>query len=371
MTSTHVWDYKDVDVDFASGDNGRIDHTDRLRPDSWTGWIHAHMKEYFRIISACTWDDTGYTGGSGYLDGTYTGVELTRVDNGLAGRHCYVDITVSGGAVTALTVTETGNGYINGDVVTLTDTAIINGSGAGFQMTCTGGTGEMGFIWDATKSTNTGAKDVEWMWGMHRNTGTDWRHWQKFTQQNAATAYIYVGTGYSNNGSSNGLGQLDSANKSASTSMWFGAKGSNYKVWVHYDTTAGKEHFAWGDNQYENYQGFFKVDQTGFTPVVNLNSMSQYALFNNYAPYTVTNRTYNEEVCSDSAPTLYIPLDYGVYFSGHTLYCRSVIQGRVPEWLKFTRSVSMSSTPGQLTTSTDGLKQFRRMTDRCVFMEDV
>jgi hypothetical protein len=54
------------------------------------------------------------TGGSGYADGTTNGVSLT----GGSGKGATADITVSGGTVTAVTVSNGGSGYQAGDVLT-------------------------------------------------------------------------------------------------------------------------------------------------------------------------------------------------------------------------------------------------------------
>lgn len=69
------------------------------------------------------------TGGSLYVDNTYTDVPLT----GGAGAGATADITVSGGAVTAVTIVEYGAAYEVGDVLSASNTNL-GGAGSGFSV---------------------------------------------------------------------------------------------------------------------------------------------------------------------------------------------------------------------------------------------
>jgi len=69
------------------------------------------------------------TGGSGYVDGPYTGVPLT----GGSGLSAEASVTVSGGAVTAVTITSVGAGYVVGDVLSA-DAADLGGTGSNFSV---------------------------------------------------------------------------------------------------------------------------------------------------------------------------------------------------------------------------------------------
>lgn len=75
---------------------------------------------------------TGLVGGSGYADGSYPGVQLTSG----TGSGAAADITVTGGVVTAVTLTAGGTGYTAGDVLSAADSSLGNlGTGAGFTIT--------------------------------------------------------------------------------------------------------------------------------------------------------------------------------------------------------------------------------------------
>ena len=78
------------------------------------------------------------TGGSNYLNGTYTDVPLTTSGNGNGGR---ATIVVSGGAVTTVTITSVGYGYEIGDTISATNLNLGNNltpsAGSGFTITLT------------------------------------------------------------------------------------------------------------------------------------------------------------------------------------------------------------------------------------------
>jgi hypothetical protein len=73
------------------------------------------------------------TGGSLYSNGSYTDVPLT----GGTGMTATADITVAGGAVTAVTIVSVGAGYVVGDVLSASDANLGGGGGAGFSVPVT------------------------------------------------------------------------------------------------------------------------------------------------------------------------------------------------------------------------------------------
>jgi len=72
------------------------------------------------------------TGGSAYVNGIYTNVNLT----GGSGAGAKATVTVSGGAVTAVTLTARGAGYQVGNVLSASNTQL-GGAGAGFSIPVT------------------------------------------------------------------------------------------------------------------------------------------------------------------------------------------------------------------------------------------
>jgi hypothetical protein len=73
---------------------------------------------------------TNLVGGSVYLDGSYVNVPLT----GGSGFGATADVTVSGGAVTVVTIVLRGTGYVVGDSLSATDANLGGGGGSGFSI---------------------------------------------------------------------------------------------------------------------------------------------------------------------------------------------------------------------------------------------
>lgn len=73
------------------------------------------------------------TGGSGYLSGTYTSVPLT----GGSGFNAEATIVVTAGAVTSVTITNVGSGYLVGDALSAADASLGNLGGGGFSVPVT------------------------------------------------------------------------------------------------------------------------------------------------------------------------------------------------------------------------------------------
>jgi trimeric autotransporter adhesin len=74
------------------------------------------------------------TGGSGYTDGTYTSVLMTRVSGSTAVTYPTATIVVSGGVVTTVTLTSFGVGFKDTTTVLSAAAASIGGTGSGFTV---------------------------------------------------------------------------------------------------------------------------------------------------------------------------------------------------------------------------------------------
>lgn len=88
------------------------------------------------------------TGGTGYTDGTYPGVALTYSSGSRFSGAPTATVTVSGGAVTAVAITQAGLGFYAADTILTASAATIGGTGSGFSVPVTALTG-------ATSSNNT------------------------------------------------------------------------------------------------------------------------------------------------------------------------------------------------------------------------
>lgn len=114
------------------------------RPDTNQFYISLSMADYALLsgtaIGSGTILDGGnlpvsagtIVGGAGYVDGAYVAVPLT----GGTGTGAEATITVAGGAVTAVVITDGGDNYVIGDILSA-NAANLGGAGAGFTYTVT------------------------------------------------------------------------------------------------------------------------------------------------------------------------------------------------------------------------------------------
>ena len=119
---------KVIYVDASGGDDSKSGH--RISGPKLT--IKAAINDINADISTSI-----KTAGSGYTDANYTNVPLT---GGTTGSGLQADITVSGGAVTACTVTNsTLQEYQIGDILSASDSNLGGSGGSGFELEVTGG----------------------------------------------------------------------------------------------------------------------------------------------------------------------------------------------------------------------------------------
>jgi len=95
-----------------------------LKQPVYSYWNYL-MQGYISTLS-------GLTGGTGYTNGTYTNVPLT----GGLGNSALATIVVAGGAVTSVTVTNSGKLYAINDILSASNT-FLGGAGSGFQIIVT------------------------------------------------------------------------------------------------------------------------------------------------------------------------------------------------------------------------------------------
>jgi hypothetical protein len=119
---------KVIYVDATGGDDNKTGH--RISGPKLT------IKAAIADINADV-DTSIESAGSGYTDGSYTNVPLT---GGTSGSGLQANITVTSGAVTACTVTDTTTleDYQIGDILSAADSNLGGGGGAGFELKVTG-----------------------------------------------------------------------------------------------------------------------------------------------------------------------------------------------------------------------------------------
>jgi hypothetical protein len=101
------------------------------------------------------------TGGTGYTNGTYTGVVMTLSSGSTATTYPTATIVVAGGAVTTVTITSAGVGFKDTTTVLTAPAASIGGTGSGFSVPV------------ATLKSGTLNTAVGYQAGFTNNTGTN------------------------------------------------------------------------------------------------------------------------------------------------------------------------------------------------------
>lgn len=105
--------------------------------------VELHYYYYpISIVKGVTVGLGSITGGSGYIDGYYENVSLT----GGSGINAVASITVSGGAVTAVTLTNGGSLYLVGDTLSASN-YYLGGTGSGFTVPVTNTNNPDGTSW--------------------------------------------------------------------------------------------------------------------------------------------------------------------------------------------------------------------------------
>lgn len=151
LGSTNLGTFKATGIPNASNSSSiAMAHFSSIPPSITTGIINA--------LGAIT-------GGSGYTNGSYSSVALT----GGTGTSATANITVSGGAVTAVTISNRGTGYTAADVLSAS-AANIGGTGSGFSIpvSSTDGTGNI-FASFQAGGTITDAKTANQYNGVYLN----------------------------------------------------------------------------------------------------------------------------------------------------------------------------------------------------------
>ena len=153
-------------------DSATTPFSDWQNPTTRNGWIQLQDIEIKLWLGEICNPVLGtITGGTGYDDGTYTNVEMKRkVDDfytECGGRDLYCDITVSGGAVTACTISRKGNGFTAGDVA-VPVTTTLGSAGEGFEVEITSGDASIGLINDVNRAADPANSYVGWTFGVNR-----------------------------------------------------------------------------------------------------------------------------------------------------------------------------------------------------------
>ena len=115
-------------------------------PSQWS-FYEEHIVAWLGEICNMTLDTGNIISGSGYQDGIYSDVELVRTaTTQKGGKNLKCTVTVTGGGVSDVQITQKGNGFKAGDYLYIPDLAQVGGTGAGFQIQVASGDASIGCL---------------------------------------------------------------------------------------------------------------------------------------------------------------------------------------------------------------------------------
>ena len=305
--------------------------------------------------------------GTGYQDGVYPNVDLNRVAyTQTGGENMKGTVTVTGGGVSSVEITQKGNGFKTGDYITALNLAQVGGTGGGFQAEITSANATIGMI-KSFDFKPQNSYPVSMMIGYERQDGYSYGNEFRRTSS-TTTVYQYGFYAYSQSTSNGGYGTWNNQ-LTTSANMWYSANGAGRDHAVWYNTTPGQRFFLYSDNTYGETFGYVEgirpADETfpnrdEFTPWMMIKGTTSSCIV--YPSNSMANTT---PYSGFETTTLKKPVDNGVLFSGEAIFARGYLVGYLPNNL---RTHSTGATPW-LRTIIDGANVYRRTSD-CLYVKE-
>ena len=194
-------------------------------PTPW-GFVEKHLR--FWMGEMCDPQLGTIIAGSGYQDGSYSGVELKRVASSqTGGEGMLADIEIVGGGVSSVTITRKGNGFKTGDYLTVPNLAEVGGTGGGFQVEVTSADASIGFVYPSSRAIYPNYM-VNQMIGFNR--ADSYKYGNNFYRtSNTSTVYSYGFYSHTPSTSNNNYGSW-SNQITPTVAFWHPANGDGYEL---------------------------------------------------------------------------------------------------------------------------------------------
>jgi hypothetical protein len=118
----------------TTGSNNSAMGVNALQSNTTGGSNSAMGYQALNLLSTSVASLGSVTGGSGYTNGTYNGVQATLSSGSSATTYPTLNIVVSGGSVTSATIATPGKGFKDATTVLTVAAALIGGAGSGFTV---------------------------------------------------------------------------------------------------------------------------------------------------------------------------------------------------------------------------------------------
>lgn len=304
-------------------------------PSIWGFW-----EKHFKIFAGevCNPQLGAITAGTGYTDGVYENVELKR--NGstsVAGQDLLCRVTVAGGGVSSVEVTQKGSGFETGDVLWIANVSQAGGTGSGFLVNVDSADSSVGLMRGPSA---VDSYEMGLMVGIDRHADyTKGVYWHR--SGSTTTTYSHQFYGWSESTTNNGYGSMYVCHSTGVSNSMINT--GNYQIRVIYCTEPNNQFFHFTDSLYK--QGPYLVRMVrdpANGPWPSPQICSEWCLgYNNY----IRNFTNAYESDLTTGAYSYIPqaprVD-GVLWGGLMIHSNSYIAGVCPERMRISMNVTRS-----------------------------
>ena len=307
-------------------------------PSVWS-WVNDHLIDWLGEV--CDPQLGTITNpGSGYVDGVYPNVELRRTASTQTGRnHLLCEVTITGGGVSGVTVTQKGNGFKTGDELTIPNVAQVGGAGSGFTIDVASADHTLGFIYDVDRAGTSYQKGF--LIGAERGLTYNRGAWINKTS-NSSTTYAYDFYSYAPSTSSNSYGSID-VNHNSSMSTWTSSTGDGYTVRIAYSSNTDDRWFIYTDSAFNQCWVIAEMNQPagGDYPQATLSSRwgigtgSSSFTFRPFSSVYYTTPHFGTNTWAPPRPS-----DTSALFTGGAIYGRGYLAGVLPPGIGYSPNFS-------------------------------
>lgn len=308
-------------------------------PSMW-GWMSRRFNDFAGEICNMVVDTSAIISGSGYQDGVYNKVPLTRTaSTQTGGINCFATVTITGGGVSDVLITTKGNGFKAGDFLTCSDLSQIGGTGSGFQIPVSSADPSIGLIAGAEQRLNTNVYPVGLNIGVERFDSYPFGIFLE--RSTSSTSYEVIEYfSHAQGSNKNGYGGFGEQPTTFYQNGWSDSEGDGFWIWVAYCTDPGNRFFITGDSSEDEFIGFAEAvqnpddgpwpDRTVVSPWGRISGQGVSSVYS-LSMSSVRNDT--AYVGTQPREVLSSPLDPGILFNGFDVRGRSYLVGRLPDRL--------------------------------------
>lgn len=333
-------------------------------PSQWGFW-EEQLVAWLGDLCDVQLDVGGIISGSGYQDGVYNDVTLVRsATTQTGGNNMKATVTITGGGVSNVEVTQKGNGFLTGDYLIIPDLAQVGGTGAGFQIPVSSHAENIGLIAGPSDRNVLTNYPVALQLGVERTDSFPFGT-MLYRTSSTTTTYMYDIYRYVTNQqqNDNGYGGY-TVQQSNNISMWTDSNGDNATLWVMYCNEPGNQFWFCGNSTYDSWWGVAKCTRPAngqvYPPAQDVSEWTSWYCTSSSVTYRpLSSIYYTTAYTGTDLRSITLPSDSGILFNGFAQRGRSWLHGFAPDRLH-THS-NTTKTFGHVYQ--EGAETYRRMTN--------